>query len=97
MAPGRVVVVMVGAALTVTVSDLVAATPSASASLTVKVCVVAPAPTVPEMTPVEALMVRPLGKEPVEMLHVLGVVPPSQPRSGSSRSARRWPRPAWSC
>ena len=36
----------------------------------------AEAPTVPEMTPVEALIVRPVGRVPVEMLHVLGVVPP---------------------
>ena len=64
-----VVVLIDGAALTVMVSDLVAATPSASVSLTVNVEVVAAAPTVPEMTPVEALMVRPLGRVPVEMLH----------------------------
>ena len=69
MAAASVVVLIDGAALTVMVSDLVAATPSASVSLTVNVEVVAAAPTVPEMTPVEALMVRPLGRVPVEMLH----------------------------
>ena len=75
MAPGRVVVVMDGAALTVTVSDLVAVTESASVRSTVKVCVVAEALTFPEMTPVVALMVRPLGRTPLGMLQLYGVVP----------------------
>ena len=36
----------------------------------------AAAPTVPEMTPVEALIESPLGKDPAEMLQASGVVPP---------------------
>ena len=69
MAVARLAVVIDGAALTVMDSDLVAATPSASVTLTVKVWLVAAAPTVPEMTPLEELMVRPVGRDPAEMLH----------------------------
>jgi len=64
---GRLAGEMDGAALTVRVSDLVAATPLASVTRTVKVWEVAVAPTFPLMMPVEAPMVRPLGKVPDEI------------------------------
>ena len=58
------------------VSDWVSETPLVSVTWTVKVWLVAVAPTVPEMTPVEALIERPLGSVPAEMLQLSGVVPP---------------------
>jgi hypothetical protein len=42
----------------------------------VKVCVVAPAPTVPLIVPVELLIVRPEGRVPLEIDQTKGVVPP---------------------
>ena len=53
MAVARLAVVIDGAPLTVMVSDWVSETPLVSVTWTVKVCDVAAAPTVPEMTPVE--------------------------------------------
>ena len=72
----RLAVVMEGAPLTVMLSDWVSETPLVSVTWTVKVWLVAAAPTVPEMTPVEELIERPLGSVPAEMLQLSGVVPP---------------------
>ena len=63
---------------TVIVSDFVPDTPLASVAATVKVCEVALAPTVPEMTPVLATRLRPVGNVPPVMLQVMGVVPPEE-------------------
>ena len=68
-----------GAALTVMLSDFVAATLLLSVTLTVKVWLVAEPPTVPEMTP-PLLRLRPLGSDPLEMLQVNGLVPPDSAR-----------------
>ena len=76
MPPGSDVVVMATAAFTVIVSDLVALTPSASVRVTVKVWLVAVAPTVPVIAPVEAFSVSPLGRDPVVTDQAYGVVPP---------------------
>jgi hypothetical protein len=68
-----------GTALTVRVNDSVAATPSVSVAFAVKVSDVAADPTVPVMAPVEELSVSPVGKLPVDTLHVKGPVPPVTP------------------
>jgi hypothetical protein len=70
-------VVTSGDALTVMVSDFVAVTAFVSINVTVNVCVVADAPTVPLMTPVDEARVRPLGRDPVVTDHVNGAVPPA--------------------
>jgi hypothetical protein len=65
--------------VTVIVKDFVAATPLLSVTLTVKVCVVADAFSVPLMTPaVERL--RPSGSEPDDSVQVRGAVPPEAAR-----------------
>jgi len=69
-------VVMTGEAATVMERDLVAVTPLASVTSTVKVLVEAEAPTVPLITPVRGSRLSPVGRLPVEMLQVTGEVPP---------------------
>jgi hypothetical protein len=70
------VVVILGTTFTVIESDFVAETPSASVIVTENVALVADEPTAPEIAPVEALSVRPLGRLPDARLHVYGAVPP---------------------
>jgi hypothetical protein len=71
------VVVIDGRAFTVRVRTCVSVTPLASVIDTVKVCVVAEAPIVPLMTPVEGARVRPVGKAPLEIDQLpSGAVPP---------------------
>jgi hypothetical protein len=78
VAAARVVVETVGGAFTVIVSDLVAATPSASVKATVKVWEVADAPTGPLIVPEVVLRLKPVGKEPTLTDHnPYGVVPPA--------------------
>ena len=66
VAPGREFVVMLGAAATVIVSDLVAVTLSASVSVTVKVCVTAEPLRVPVIAPVPLAKLNPDGNVPVD-------------------------------
>jgi hypothetical protein len=70
------VVVTDGGTFTVMVSDLVPATRLASVATAVKVCDVAVAPTVPEITPVFAVKLSPVGSEPLLRLQVIAPVPP---------------------
>jgi hypothetical protein len=67
VALAAVVVVMLGAAATVMVSTWVSETPSASVAWTVKVSLTAAEPTVPLIVPVELLIVRPVGRMPLEI------------------------------
>jgi hypothetical protein len=78
--PGKEVVVIVGAELTVMESGNVADTPLASVTSTVKDLVTALLATVPLMIPVEALRVSPAGREPTVSDHVRGAVPPEAAR-----------------
>jgi hypothetical protein len=76
VAPGNELVVTDGAAFTVMVSDFVPEMPWASCTLTVKVSLTAAEPTVPLIVPVELLIVRPVGRMPLEIDQVNGAVPP---------------------
>ena len=76
VAAGSDVVVILGAALTLMVRDCVSLTPFASVTSTVKVWVVAEAPTEPLIVPVDGLIERPVGSEPEEIDHANGAVPP---------------------
>ena len=80
MAAGSDVVVTVGGTFTVIVSDFVPDTPLASVAATVKVCEVALAPTVPDITPLLPVKLRPVGKVPPLMLQIMGAVPPVEAR-----------------
>ena len=73
---GREAVEMVGAALTVMVSDFVAVTPWESVTVTVKVSLTADALTVPLIMPELDPMVRPAGRMLDVIVQVLGAVPP---------------------
>jgi hypothetical protein len=75
-----VVVVMFGTTFTVIERDFVAATPSASVTLTVKVSLTAEEPTVPLMTPDKGLRLNPAGSVPeVTVQDANGDVPPKVP------------------
>jgi hypothetical protein len=76
VAPANELFVTDGAATTVMVSDFVPEIPWVSCTLTVKVSLTAPAPTVPLIVPVELLIVRPVGRMPLEIDQVNGAVPP---------------------
>jgi hypothetical protein len=69
VAAGSVDGEIVGLRLTVRVKECVAVTPLASVKVPVKVWEVAVELTLPEITPVDGLSVRPVGRLPV-MLHV---------------------------
>jgi hypothetical protein len=69
-------VVTDGTGLTVIVRDSVLDTPAESVTTIVKVPLVALAPTVPAMVPVEEFRLRPEGREPEDMLQVSGPAPP---------------------
>jgi hypothetical protein len=71
-----VVVVTDGGETTVRVSDRVPATPLWSVAATVKVCVLAAPPTLPEITPVLEARLRPAGSDPLVTLQVSDPVPP---------------------
>ena len=71
---------MLGARLTVSVSDFVAETPLVSMTLTVKVWLVAEPPTVPVIAPVAGARLSPVGSEPDKIDQVRGKVPPDAVR-----------------
>jgi len=77
VAPERDVVVTAGTARTEMVSDAEAVAPKASVASTVNVCVVADGSTLPVMAPLEGVRLSPLGSEPLGILQVNGVVPPT--------------------
>jgi hypothetical protein len=76
VAPASEVVATAGTAATVMVRDWVSETPCASVAWTVKVSLTAADPTVPLIVPVELLIVRPVGRMPLEIDQVRGDVPP---------------------
>ncbi len=75
MPPGKVVVVITGAALIVISKALLLVAPAKSVTRAVKLEVPAVVG-VPEISPVAALSVNPAGSEPVLLDHVYGGVPP---------------------
>src|SRR6185436_15093561 len=74
--PGKDVVVIASAGAIVNVNAFVGAAPALSTTRTVKLLVPAVVG-VPDMTPVLVLILNPSGRDPADMDHVSGAVPPA--------------------